>query len=514
MKINYPETIIEKSSGTNDSETYLSKLCDRTFLSLWSYPNVYRDQGRIRTNDGQLIGEGKELCDLLVVFENHILIFSDKNCAFTVNGDYETAWIRWYKRAIDNSASQIFGAERWIFKYPGLIYLDRECKQKFPINIPPINEAYVHRIVIAHGAAGKCQEYFHGDSGSLFINNQILGKQHYDNRSCEIKPFQIGMINPEKGFVHVFDDFSLDIVMRSVDTVSDFTDYLMEKERFLLEHKQIVAAGEEELLALYLTSTDQNGKKSFSSYYNDQKYDSVIVSQGSWQDYTNSSLRARLVEANKTSYFWDALIDKFLFHVTTGTSGYMSSPSIVSQEEIFRILAKENRMRRRILSDMFLNFMNTTENDCVATRVVMPEQPLSPAYLFFLFPYRNEVEYNEYREVRRDLLSSHITVLKKQFPFLINIIGIATETKDGNHSEDIAHLDASEWTEDDNEKACKLEKMMICEGVLNNRVISNWRTFEYPKDTKTKYSGNKRNVPCPCGSGKKYKKCCGQNRNY
>ena len=64
---------ISRADGITDSERYLKKLCERTFLSLWSYPNVYRDQG------GAAKGDGKEVCDLLVVFENHIIMFSDND---------------------------------------------------------------------------------------------------------------------------------------------------------------------------------------------------------------------------------------------------------------------------------------------------------------------------------------------------------------------------------------------------------------------------------------------------
>jgi hypothetical protein len=35
-----------RSEGTTASERYLAKLCQKSFLSLWSYPNVFRDQGR------------------------------------------------------------------------------------------------------------------------------------------------------------------------------------------------------------------------------------------------------------------------------------------------------------------------------------------------------------------------------------------------------------------------------------------------------------------------------------
>jgi hypothetical protein len=58
----YMPSII-RSTGLTTSEQYLAKLADKTFLNLWSYPNLYRDVG-------------KELCDLLVVCGNTFA----KNC--------------------------------------------------------------------------------------------------------------------------------------------------------------------------------------------------------------------------------------------------------------------------------------------------------------------------------------------------------------------------------------------------------------------------------------------------
>lgn len=96
-----PNLGITRADGTTQSERYLKNLCDRTFLSLWSYPGVYRDQGR----PGK--GDGKELCDLLVVFENHIIIFSDKDCAFRDSGDLVKDWSRWFRKSVKESADQV-----------------------------------------------------------------------------------------------------------------------------------------------------------------------------------------------------------------------------------------------------------------------------------------------------------------------------------------------------------------------------------------------------------------------
>ena len=224
MKVNYPETIIRKSSGLNSSEEYVSELCNSTFLSFWSYPNVMKS-------------DSKELCDLLVVFQNHVLIFSDKNYSFTKSNDIKVSWSRWYKKAVLGAAKQIYGAERWLFSNPNSIFLDSKCTQPFPFQIPKQEDAIVHRIVIAQGASDDCQEYC-GGTGSLVLDSRIVGDAHLNHADC--LPFAVGQVNPDKGYVHVFDDVTLGIVMQTLDTVSDFVTYLAKKERFFDEYKNVV----------------------------------------------------------------------------------------------------------------------------------------------------------------------------------------------------------------------------------------------------------------------------------
>ena len=101
--INYPEMVVKKSGGLTASENKLAILGYHTFLSLWSYPNPYKMQSN-----------GKELCDLLIVFDKHIIIFSDKDCAYGNSGDALVDWRRWYKKAIQKSAEQLIGAKNWI----------------------------------------------------------------------------------------------------------------------------------------------------------------------------------------------------------------------------------------------------------------------------------------------------------------------------------------------------------------------------------------------------------------
>ena len=92
---------VSRSRGSTPSEERLARLCERAFLRLWSYPSVYRNQV-----DGSGATQGKEVADLLVVFDDDILIFSDKDCAFPNTGNLRLDWSRWYRRAILRSAER------------------------------------------------------------------------------------------------------------------------------------------------------------------------------------------------------------------------------------------------------------------------------------------------------------------------------------------------------------------------------------------------------------------------
>lgn len=132
-----------------ESERCLHRLTRRSFLSLWCNPAVYCDQGRIGR-----AGHGKELCDLLVVFGDDVLIFSDKECGYPRVRDARGAWSRWYRKAIEESAGQLYGAERWLRKYPNRVFVDRGCTRPLLAGLPTRGAARYHRIVVARGVAG------------------------------------------------------------------------------------------------------------------------------------------------------------------------------------------------------------------------------------------------------------------------------------------------------------------------------------------------------------------------
>jgi hypothetical protein len=81
--------IREMSEPVNASEEYLTRLCRSAFLHLWSYPNLFKNEGQ------RGAGDGKELCDLCVIFDRDVFIFSDKHCELKAEPSPDVAWRRW-----------------------------------------------------------------------------------------------------------------------------------------------------------------------------------------------------------------------------------------------------------------------------------------------------------------------------------------------------------------------------------------------------------------------------------
>lgn len=505
-----PSAIV-RADGVTAAERLLKRLCDHSFLSMWSYSGVYRDQGRPNKK-----GDGKEVCDLLVVFENHIIIFSDKDCDFPNTGNPDLDWSRWYKKAVQKSAEQIWGAERWIMSHPELLFLDRKCSIPFPIDLPDPSVAKVHRIVVAHSVSDRCVKEY-GGSGSLMIVPSVVGDMHTLPKKDGGKPFTIGQIDPAKGYVHVFDDTTLQVVMRTLDTITDFIGYLDKKERLILSDKLAAAAGDDDLLAFYLKKVGADGEHDFVIA---PRFKSIVVDEGFWKTFQTRPERLAQIEANEISYAWDALIENFSHHIFAGTSHYLSHPGLDQQERLFRLMAREPRTRRRLLARFLLEFIKKTPSSARATRLVLPSKPGDPHYLFLLLPEMIEESYEKYRELRRALLANYCAITKLDCPEAERIIGIATESGRGPAgSEDFLLYDAANWTEQEHEQALETRAEMIELGLLGERKRLEGVEKEFPdvplrsqpqSPMRFSMKGRNRNEPCPCGSGRKVKKCHGR----
>ena len=427
---------VQPADPVTPSEGYLRKLCKRTFLSLWSYPNPFRDQGS-STQDG------KEICDLLVVFENDVIIFSDKHCEFPSSADLRLDWARWYRRAVEKSARQLWGAERWIRTHPDRVFLDTQCTKKFPLSLLAPTTTF-HRVVVAHGAAARCVREL-GGSGSLMLDSTMTGSAH-TLRSEGALPFVVGQVDATQGYVHVLDDTTLEILLETLDTVADLSAYLKKKEQFIRSAVALFAAGEEELLAYYLTHCNAKGEYDFVF---DEGVKGVVLDEGLWLDFVGSPQRAKQLEANKISYVWDDIIERTTKHFLRGTSQFLTDTKLSSQELVLRFFAREPRLRRRMLMSAIVDMVKDTPADMRRLRVVPPSRSGDPYYVLLVFPRPAGMSEPRYRDGRRKYLEACCCVVKLDFPDAQDIVGLATETANtGGRSEDLVYLDARLWTEE------------------------------------------------------------------
>jgi hypothetical protein len=335
------------------------------------------------------------------------------------------------------------------------------------------------------------------------LDNSLEADQHLST------PFTIGIIFPDRGFVHVLDDTTLNVAMRQLDTITDFVEYLSKKEALMMGDVRIAAAGEEELLARYLGHLDAKGKHDFMI---PNKSDAAYFDQGSWLHFLQSPEHRAQVTANEISYAWDALIDKFLFHAITGTQ-YIPGGPLREQERAFRIMARENRTRRRMLAESVHEVIGRSihSKSFLDARVVFPSNAGDPYYAFVCVRRGDTMTDEEYRQARQKVLQSYCYTVKLKWPSAQDIVGIATESGlVENRSEDMLYLDGSTWTAQDQAIA---EQMHEEFPLLKKTRMTRGIAHEYPVD----YKGEKRetiqsrNSPCKCGSGKRFRNCHGRD---
>jgi hypothetical protein len=410
----------KETGGVTSSERYLAGLCERSFLSLWSHPNLFR-------------ARAKELCDLLVVFGTDIIIFSDKSC--TLNASNPHGWARWHRSAILDSAHQLHRAEQWLRTQRHRVFLDPACEKPFPFAIP--ENPRFHLVAVASGAAAACRSHY-GGSGSLVLAPSSNGAE----------PFTVGDINPGKTFVHVFDETSLDLIVRELDTTWDFLHYLKAKERFVRSGKLLCVAGEEHLLAYYLQKTDAvSGEHDFvvPPDATDVGIDEI------WPDFARSREYATKKRANEVSYLWDRIIEDLAGHAARGTLVAGQEHSLAEHEEMLRALAIERRTARRGLSQALLGVRAKSDDHALFARTMPPVVPGHHAYVFMTVRREPELKTEEqYRAFRQAALRAYCEVAKLRRPTISKIVGLAFGTRsDPDGSMDSVVWEFDDWTDED-----------------------------------------------------------------
>ena len=505
---------IERSTGVNPSENLLVRLCEKTFLKLWSYPNPYTNK------------PGKEMCDLLAVFGDHVFIFFNREGHYFdgLEDDLDTEewkirWNRWKKKVVDKQIKSVYGAERYL-KSGQDIFLDKNRTVSFPIKIDR-SKMVVHKIIIAHGAEEACKQYSEENiAGSLGVS---YGTSEIDFQL----PFLINL--DRENPIHVFDSYNLEIILSELDTVTDLTNYLEEKVDVIRRYN-LSYCGEEDLLAHYFFNYDETQKR-YRIDIDQTDISHLAIAESTWSALRESEKYQARKSANEVSYFWDGLIQ---YTCQSALDDTLVGHSIWLGKSAVQEMAKESRLSRRMLSKHMLDSVERfREVGSNSFRRFMPLPDAKIGYVFLQIKRDNllghEVdnhkdyfgsrgisfsslppEFTHSRIHRIKLLEISCGVMRNRFDHLEKVVGIAWDTLEfppnSDDSADFILMDCIEWPDD---LRAEYEAANRKLGFSAYGEVSMWRAYEFPEvlpATRRRKTG--RNEPCPCGSGKKFKKCC------
>jgi hypothetical protein len=433
---------IQKSVGQTRTEQYLSQLCDRTFLNLWSYTNPHK-------------ADGKEFCDLIAVFENNVFLFFDRESRkFDDGGDVLLTWERWKKEAITKQIRTAAGAKRYVLNHRDQIYLDANRTVPLPLHIPA-GELRIHKIIVAHGAKEACEQF---SSSNIYGS---LGVTYETEPSGHSHAFIVSLDRSDP--VHLLDSHNLELILGELDTVYDFQGYLAAKESAISRYKRLAYCGEEDLVAHYFLNFDPESK-SYMIGPKEEAYDFVMIGEGEWRDFVNSDAYRRRKADNQISYAWDRLIQRTGHNALTGTLS--GNSDVFRGKSAIHEMAKEPRLSRRALSEIIATSIKDFPDN--AKRIMrklsfMPSYYPGTAYVFLQLFHENPGDYEtEYRPIRRSMLEFACGAAKLKFSYLNKVIGIAIDAPKYSrmNSEDFIVLNCENWSKEDQDYYEKANKVL------------------------------------------------------
>ncbi len=384
------------------------RLCRKSFLSLWAHANLHTAQDM---REGK--GSAKEFADVLVVFGDDVIIFSDKHIEFQQDRNIAIAWPRWFRRAVIDSTKQLHGAMSWLRRFPNRIFLDAACTRPLPVPIPSAEIARYHLVAITRGSREACTKVFPNSFGTLKINTDIEGSAH------EKTPFTVGIVDRSAHFVHVLDEFSLEVVMDEMDTITDFVAYLNARENFLSQaDATVVAAGEEQLVAAYISNGDDSKHPFLPIALEGSMPDLVIFDDSHYPSLKRRPEYWEKRHQDERSRAWDDLIERLI---------HLGDPKLVypnveqpnhETEKALRLMAAESRFRRHLLTDSLLEILvaATDQPKQRRARVFTTREQPDLVYIFLVTPkLKNETD-DDYRKHRVAMLHAYCRCAKLRFP--------------------------------------------------------------------------------------------------
>ena len=472
---------IKKSKGFTLGEQKVAQICENSFLSLWSYPNLF-------------YSPNKELCDVLIVFGDFVLIISEKTSKFnTDTADIAVEWGRYKRRIIDKSYRQLRGAENWLKRFPDRLFLDAACTQPFPLHIR--KDARFIKISVINGLdeINQMRDNAAEDSG-VFLPPDM---QIFDMAVNE--------------YVHLLDDRTFPILFSELDTALDLISYFVKKEELIQSGKMLFVPPENDLLVTFLSNFDaSNGEHCFVPC--EQSVDMIVIDNPTdpYEKYVRQESVKRKKIANLCSYMWDNIIERYNRSILEDQT--IDNMNFAEKVKIAEILASENRYHRRVLVEK-LQTARSSFRPSSERLVVCMSSPFNKQLAYacvFLRKHPSETK-EQYRRKAFALMNTYPKAIKLKCPHYKRILCFVCTVSAEAEDMFFSFFD-KELSSTDVEQVNLWEKKY---GIgANITPVAFCHTPEYPQCPEDlKVTMSKKipvNAKCPCGSGKKYKKCCGR----
>jgi len=272
------------------AERVIHDLATDTFFTDWCYPNPKKPSG-------------KELCDLLVVFDDTAIIWQIKDLKVNQQGRYKQA-------EVERNLRQLGGARRTMFDLKTPITLSNPRRGNEQFAAAAINNVHLISVLMGEGEA------------------------------------PMPMMTEIKGHImHVFTREFADIALSELDTVSDFCRYLHATENIDSGTQLMILGGEENLFGKYIEMG-----RNFQWIDN---HNLIYIDDTIWPKIKSMPQYIEKKELDAISYGWDSIIER----AHEGSKRY---------ELLARELARPDRFTRRILSKYFMEsyaeFMTTNRD--------------------------------------------------------------------------------------------------------------------------------------------------------
>jgi hypothetical protein len=277
----------------------------------------------------------------------------------------------------------------------------------------------------------------------------------------------------------------------------------------------LIYCGEEDLLASYFLNFDESKNRHFIGTPRED-IDFLMIGEGEWQNFKEFEIYKNKKLADQVSYLWDEIIQKTCQNALDGT--LLGDANLLKGKSAIHEMAKEPRFFRRALSDqMIQSIRNFPESSEPSFRNLnfMPSFYPEKGYVFLQLKNTQITDYEaEHRPKRQKMLEIACGAAKNRFEHLEKVIGIAIDAPkySKRNSEDFILMDCDNWSDDTMEyyeRANDVYGFFKSSNLTSQKKhVKEFPTIEKSRTDHLRHRKIGRNSPCPCGSGRKYKKCC------